>query len=461
MSGTEHRGKKASAIEMVDGKVNNKYVSVLRDAGSSTVFVHRKHVEPAKFTGEVRMISLADGTVREVWIDIVTPYITGTVLALVLESPFADLIVENLVNTSIPKPVENQLAIQNSNELTFSNYLGEESTDLTACPCSAVQTRKQRAKELKEVEKDQASEKAYINDTPVSETVEISNPENTFSFCRRQDLIEVQKKDSSLDKAGSLVINEPSGDFSSCFVFRTNILYRLFKTNLGEVISQIVVPNSMRKTVLSLGHDVLLAGHLGTKKTRDRIMRHFFWPGILSDISEYCRSCPECQKGIQKAPLISIPPIEEPFQKIAIDFVGPLPLTNNRNRYILVCIDYATRYPEAIPLKNQEAETVADALISIFSRVGVPKELLTDQGSNFMSDLTKQVCKLFKINKLCTTPYHPEASGLVENCNGVLKKMLKSYAQKEPSTIKLGQIYSVHPLRLQRSSKRDNRFFSV
>ena len=236
----------------------------------------------------------------------------------------------------------------------------------------------------------------------------------------------------------SLVINEPSGSFSSCFVFRANILYRLFKTNLGEVISQSVVPNSMRKTVLSLGHDLLLAGHLGTKKTRDMIMRHFVWPGMFTDISEYCRSCPECQKGMQtgritRAPLISIPPIEKPFQRIVFDFVGPLPLTNNRNRYILVCIDYTTGYPEAIPLTNHEAETVAGALISMFSRVGVPKELLTDQGSNFMSDLIKQVCKLLKINKLCTTPYHPEANGLVENFNGVLKKMLKSYAQKEPS----------------------------
>ena len=153
-----------------------------------------------------------------------------------------------MVYTSIPKPVENRIAIQNSNELTFSNYLGEKSTELTECPCSAVQTRKQRAKELIEVEKEQASGKVYTNDTPISETVEIRNPENAFSFCSRQELIETQKSDSSLDKVRSLVINEPSGDFSSCFVFRTNILYRLFKTNLGEAISQIVVPNSMRKT---------------------------------------------------------------------------------------------------------------------------------------------------------------------------------------------------------------------
>ena len=96
MPGIYHTEKKVSGIEIVDGKVKEQSVSVLRDTGSSTVFVHGKYVEPAKFTGEVRMISLADGTVREcqeAWIDIVTPYITGTVLALVLESPFADLIV--------------------------------------------------------------------------------------------------------------------------------------------------------------------------------------------------------------------------------------------------------------------------------------------------------------------------------------------------------------------------------
>ena len=125
---------------------------------------------------------MADGTVREChesWIDIVAPYLTGTLLALDLLSPFVDLIVGNLANTSIPKPAENQIAIQTSNELTFSDYLGEKSTDLTKCPCIAVQTRIQSANELKEVENEQASEKVYINDTPVSETVVINNPKNT------------------------------------------------------------------------------------------------------------------------------------------------------------------------------------------------------------------------------------------------------------------------------------------
>ena len=106
VSAIDHTEKKVSGIEIVDGKVSEQSVSILRDTGRSTVFVHGKYAEPAKFTGEVRMISLADGTVREcpeAWNNIVTLYITGTVLALVLESPFADLILGKLVNTSIPK----------------------------------------------------------------------------------------------------------------------------------------------------------------------------------------------------------------------------------------------------------------------------------------------------------------------------------------------------------------------
>ncbi|CAC5422529.1 unnamed protein product [Mytilus coruscus] len=97
---------------------------------------------------------------------------------------------------------------------------------------------------------------------------------------------------------------------------------------------------------------------------------------------------------VPRAPLISIPPIDEPFQRIALDLIGPLPMTDSKNRYALVCVDYATKYREAIPLKDHEARTVANALISLFFRVGISKELLTDQGSNFMSKLMVGVCRL-------------------------------------------------------------------
>ena len=126
--------------------------------------------------------------------------------------------------------------------------------------------------------------------------------------------------------------------------------------------------------------------------------------------------------------MINIPRTEEPFKSIAVDFAGPLPLSEGKNRYILVCINYATRYPEAVPLKTQDAETVANVLFGIFSRVGIPTEILSDQGSNFMSELISELCRLLKIRRLSTTPYHPMANGLLENFNGVLKMMLKAYA---------------------------------
>ena len=109
---------------------------------------------------------------------------------------------------------------------------------------------------------------------------------------------------------------------------------------------------------------------------------------------------------VPRAPLASMPPIDKPFQRITLDVVGPLPLSESNNRFVFVCVDYATKYPVAIPMKNQEAESVDNALISLFSRVGIPEELLTDQGSNFMSELMQEVYRLLKISKLCTSPCH-------------------------------------------------------
>ena len=83
--------------------------------------------------------------------------------------------------------------------------------------------------------------------------------------------------------------------------------------------------------------------------------------------------------------MIPLPVINEPFSRVAMDIVGPLPRSRSGNRYVLVLCDYSTRYPEAIPPRTIDAETIALELVKIFSRVGIPQEVLTDQGSNFQS----------------------------------------------------------------------------
>ena len=173
---------------------------------------------------------------------------------------------------------------------------------------------------------------------------------------------------------------------------------------------QLVLPKRCRETVLK----VPLAGHLG-------VLQHFYWPTVHRDVAEYCRTCGTCQKAASRkmvrAPLIPLPIISQPFERIAMDIVGPLPRSARGNRFVLVVCDYATRYPEAIPMKSIDASSVAEELVTIFSRVGVPKEVLIDQGSNFTSQLLSELYKMLHVQPIRTTPYHPQTDGLVERFN--------------------------------------------
>ena len=114
-----------------------------------------------------------------------------------------------------------------------------------------------------------------------------------------------------------------------------------------------------------------------------------------------------------------------------MDIVGPLPCSRSGKKYILVVCDYATQYPEAIPLHSIDAGTIAQELIQLFARVGVPKEVLTDQGSNFTSQLFVELYRLLNVRPIRTSPYHPQTDGLVERFNQTLKAMLRKTATDE------------------------------
>ena len=135
-------------------------------------------------------------------------------------------------------------------------------------------------------------------------------------------------------------------------------------------------------------------------------------------MARYCKSCDVCQKTVNKGsvlkvPLEKMPLIDKPFKRVAIDLVGPIGSpSEDGHRYILTLVDFATRYPEAVPLKNIDIQTVAEALMDIFSRLGVPEEILSDLGMQFVSDCMKEVTRLLSIQQLTTTPYHPMCNGL-------------------------------------------------
>ena len=138
--------------------------------------------------------------------------------------------------------------------------------------------------------------------------------------------------------------------------------------------------------------------------------------------------------SVPKVPLQKMPIIGVPFQQIGIDLIGPIsPAASSGCRFVLVVVDYATRYPEAVALRGITTQEVAEALCKIYSRVGVPSKIVSDQGSQFMSEVMREVSRLLSIEHVTTTPYHPQSNGLVERFNGTLKSMLKKLCAERPT----------------------------
>ncbi|XP_035984480.1 uncharacterized protein LOC118558122 [Fundulus heteroclitus] len=250
----------------------------------------------------------------------------------------------------------------------------------------------------------------------------------------REMLIKAQQNDPSLSSCFSIADNSESKAPVTYFV-ENGVLMRSWSPDSGDLqrINQVVVPKDYRYQILSLAHDASLAGHLGVKKTYHRVLRNFFWPKLKSDVVNYCRSCHTCQlvgkpnKPISPAPLHPIPVLGEPFERVLLDCVGPLPKTKSGYQYILTIMCAATRFPEAIPLRTLKAKNIVKALITFFSTFGLPKVVQTDQGTNFMSKVFAQVLKEMKIKHQTSSPYHPESQGALERFHQTLKTMLRKY----------------------------------
>ena len=240
----------------------------------------------------------------------------------------------------------------------------------------------------------------------------------------REELRRLQEKDKTLQ-------NLDKGTHGQMFFKKNGLLYRRWqpRQQTAEPVEQLVLPQACRKPVLELAHTIPLAGHMGRDKTARRVQQRFYWPTLFKDVADYCQKTDT--QGQRRVPLVPLPIVQEPFERIAMDIVGPLTRSRKGNRYILVVCDYATRFPEAIPLRSIDAETVAEELITVFSRYGIPGEILSDQGSNFMSQLVQELYRLMKVRPIRTSPYHLQTDGLVERFNRTLKSMLRRLVKEE------------------------------
>ncbi|UYV72103.1 hypothetical protein LAZ67_9001818 [Cordylochernes scorpioides] len=199
----------------------------------------------------------------------------------------------------------------------------------------------------------------------------------------------------------------------------------------------LVVPENKKREIMKEYHNHMSNGHLGVARTMYRIKSKYFWPSMLKDVSEFVKTCHLCQsrKGSNQLPsglLQPIPPANFPFERIGIDFVGPLPSTKNRKKWIIVLTDYYTRYAETRAVSEATVKEVSKFLVEdIFLRHGAPQYLISDRGSQFTSNLMKEVMKTCKIKHCFTTSYHPQTNGLTERLNRTLINMLSMYVNTD------------------------------
>ena len=201
---------------------------------------------------------------------------------------------------------------------------------------------------------------------------------------------------------------------------------------LNKVV--MVAPSKIRKIIFENLHCKKTAGHLGRDKTIFSVQRRFFWHGMNSDLRRWIHQCDMCCRskpgpGLGKSPLQQSP-VGYPLERIGIDIVGPCPITENGNEFIIVVCDYFTKWVEAYAVPDHTALTVADKLCTEFiARFGTPTQIHSDQGREFESQLFQALCENLEIDKTRTTPYRPNSDGLAERFNKTLQQMLKVFCQ--------------------------------
>lgn len=199
---------------------------------------------------------------------------------------------------------------------------------------------------------------------------------------------------------------------------------------------RLVVPANMTPDILFACHQHPSAGHLGFEKTYRRVAQLYFWEGLARDVKAWTTTCIECQmrQTPRQLPAGLLQPIAPtaPWHTVATDIVGPLPITSRNSRYLLTFTDLFTHFCEAFPIAKADAETTAKIFVTeIVCRYGAPQRLLSDRGSNFLADVTRNAALLMGTHPIHTTSYHPATNGACERLNGIYIDMLSKYVARD------------------------------
>ena len=210
------------------------------------------------------------------------------------------------------------------------------------------------------------------------------------------------------------------------YVWDEPLLYK----KCNDVIYRRCIPEEEVRDILFHCHSSSYGGHLGSSKTITKILQAgFYWPTLFKDAKLFVQSCDQCQRtgNITKRNETMLNYILEVelFDVWGIDFMGPFPLSYG-NRYILVAVDYVSKWVEAVASPTCDAKTVIKLFRSIiFPRFGVPKAVISDGGSHFIEKQFENLLRRYGVKHKVATPYHPQTNGQAEISNREIKSILE------------------------------------
>ncbi|CAF1432643.1 unnamed protein product [Rotaria sordida] len=258
------------------------------------------------------------------------------------------------------------------------------------------------------------------------------------------DIRKEQEADSKLKPIIELLKTKPSTDFNgkrNPYILINGLLYKIKNANkhynqrIVGAKHLLVIPRAMQNKLLEWAHDHPTAGHGGQQKTLFRLSTRVHWISMRKDVFNYIAACQECQQfKYNNAPTASpmqMHLVNEPWHTIGIDIMGPLPTTARQKRFLLVVVDYFTRWIELFPLKSTTSTDMVNILMNeVFSRYGLPQHIVSDNGPQFVSNLFKNFCDTLGIKQNLTANYHPQ-SNMTERVNRTLKPLIAIYAQQQ------------------------------
>lgn len=216
------------------------------------------------------------------------------------------------------------------------------------------------------------------------------------------------------------------------YEIKEGILYKKGKQDDQKLLR--VIRRHELEIVMYIMHDHPISAHFASQTTFEKMKERYYWPKMYDDIKTYVESCDQCQRRGKPCNKNELHPIEiiKPFYQIGIDIVGPLPQTDRSNKYIVVAMDYFTKWPEAKALKEANAKEVAMFIYEdIICRHGCPKKILSDRGTHFNNQVIEKLVEKFQIKHKFSTPYHPKTNGLVERFNKTLCEALAKLTEED------------------------------